>query len=70
MSSGLPGGGEADLDPREREMLAYLEDLQANNPAEYDMLVQQLQEQQQQQAGAGGKGRGGASACDCVCFVF
>jgi hypothetical protein len=46
------------LDPREQEMLTYLEDLQANNPAEYEMLVQQLQEQ------AAAKGGGGGSAAE------
>ena len=35
---------QAPLDPREQELLKYLEDLQANNPAEYDLLVQELQE--------------------------
>ena len=34
---------ESSLTPQEQEMLAYLEDLQQNNPAEYEMLVQQEQ---------------------------
>ena len=33
----------ANLSVQEREMLQYLEDLQSTNPAEYQMLVQQLQ---------------------------
>ena len=37
---------------RERELLAYLEDLQQNNPAEYELLVKDLQEK----AAAEGKG--------------
>ena len=31
------------LDEKEKEVLAYLEDLQANNPGEYELLVQELQ---------------------------
>ena len=42
---------EKPLDPREQELLAYLEDLQANNPAEYELLVKQMQEQAIAQGG-------------------
>ena len=36
---------DRELDAREKEVLAYLEDLQQNNPAEYELLVQQMQAQ-------------------------
>merc|ERR1719502_1492339 len=39
---------------QEREMLQYLEDLQKNNPAEYELIAKQIQEQGA--AGLGGKG--------------
>ena len=49
----MEGGAEpADMTERERELLAYLEDLQQNNPAEYELLVKDLQEK----AAAEGKG--------------
>jgi len=48
----------SNLSMQEQEMLAYLEDLQQSNPAEYDLLVQQMQEQRQ----ASGKAAGGAGA--------
>ena len=34
----------AGLSLKERELLQYLEDLQRNNPAEYDMIAKQIQE--------------------------
>ena len=34
----------AGLSLQERELLQYLEDLQRNNPAEYDMVAKQIQE--------------------------
>jgi len=39
-------GGDplAGLSLKERELLQYLEDLQRNNPAEYDMIAKQIQE--------------------------
>eukprot|EP00966_Prymnesium_polylepis_P329777 7385454-Prymnesium_polylepis.1 len=48
----------SNLSLQEQEMLAYLEDLQQNNPAEYDLLVQQMREQKP--GGAAGGGGGGA----------
>ena len=47
------------MSAQEEELLKYLEDLQQNNPAEYEMLVQQMQQVQQ---GKGGKKTGGAGA--------
>ena len=40
------------MTPQEQELLQYLEDLQANNPAEYELLVKDLNEK----AAAEGKG--------------
>ncbi len=54
--------GGPTLSPQEQELLAYLEDLQANNPTEYNMIVEQMQKQQQAQPGAAGAGGGGAAA--------
>lgn len=51
-----------ELSTREREMLQYLEDLQRDNPAEYEQLVQQLQSQQAAKRGAKGSGADGAPA--------
>ena len=42
---------------QEREMLEYLENLQATNPAEYELLVKEMQ-----QKAAEKKGKGGAAA--------
>ena len=39
-------------------MLAYLEDLQQNNPAEYDLLVKQMQEGKAKAGAAGGGAAG------------
>ncbi|KAL1527757.1 hypothetical protein AB1Y20_009142 [Prymnesium parvum] len=41
----------SNLSVQEQEMLAYLEDLQQNNPAEYELLVQQMQAQRQAAGG-------------------
>ena len=48
----------ANLSVQEREMLQYLEDLQSTNPAEYQMLVQQLQSR----GGAAAAANGDAAA--------
>ena len=42
--SGDGGDPLAGLSLKERELLQYLEDLQRNNPAEYDMIAKQIQE--------------------------
>ena len=42
--SGDAGDPLAGLSLKERELLQYLEDLQRNNPAEYDMIAKQIQE--------------------------
>ena len=47
------GADKAGLSMQEQELLTYLEDLQSNNPAEYELLVQQMQE--------GNMGKGGAA---------
>jgi hypothetical protein len=47
------------LSTQEREILTYLEDLQQNNPAEYELLVQQMQEQRAAKEGGGGGSGGG-----------
>ena len=38
------------MSPQEAELLKYLEDLQQNNPAEYEMLVKDLQEKEAEKA--------------------
>ena len=45
------GSGTADMTAQEQELLQYLEDLQANNPAEYEMLVKDLQEKEMARTG-------------------
>ena len=50
--------GTENMTPQERELLTYLEDLQQNNPAEYELLVKDLNEK----AAANGKGPGAAAA--------
>ena len=40
-----------DMSPQEAELLKYLEDLQQNNPAEYEMLVKDLQEKEAEKRG-------------------
>ena len=42
--SGAAGDPLAGLSLKERELLQYLEDLQRNNPSEYDMIAKQIQE--------------------------
>ena len=37
-------GGTENLSAQERELLTYLEDLQQNNPSEYELLVNQMQQ--------------------------
>ena len=39
------------MSPQEAELLKYLEDLQQNNPAEYEMLVKDLQEKEAEKRG-------------------
>jgi len=53
------------MTPQEAELLKYLEDLQANNPAEYDMLVSQLQAN----GGANGAPAGGVKVVPEPGFV-
>ena len=52
----------ANLSPQEQELLKYLEDLQANNPAEYELLVKDLQEKQAAKGGGGGAAGKGSGA--------
>ena len=54
-SSSTPA--EQQMTAQEREMLEYLENLQATNPAEYELLVKEMQ-----QKAADKKGKGGAAA--------
>ena len=51
--------GDASMTPQEAQLLQYLEDLQQNNPAEYELLVNQLQEGNKDAGGAGGGGAAG-----------
>jgi len=54
-TSSMPA--EQQMTAQEREMLEYLENLQATNPAEYELLVKEMQ-----QKAAEKKGKGGAAA--------
>lgn len=47
-------------------MLAYLEDLQQNNPSEYELLVQQMQSQRQAAGGAASAAGGATSESEQV----
>lgn len=57
------------LSVQEREMLAYLEDLQQNNPAEYELLVQQMQAQRQAQGSHDGSAAEGEQVIPLPGFV-
>ncbi len=58
---------EQTFTPQEAEVLQYLEDLQANNPAEYELLVAQLQEKNG--GGPSGAPPGGAKVTPDPGFV-
>ena len=63
------GSGTADMTAQEQELLQYLEDLQANNPAEYEMLVKELQEKEAAKGGGKGGGQQGEQVTPTPGFV-
>ena len=54
--------GTENMTPQERELLTYLEDLQQNNPAEYELLVKDLNEKR----AAEGKGPHAVHVLTCA----